>query len=156
MSALLIITFAVIIVAAWSMAFIWSGKAAADSHPRAQNIMVHRIEPDPIGDMFRRVPAQRDYQQDIIEQRRALIADCRKLIVESEKDRTGDVKSYLEDNITFMRMKKYLSAKYLEDFNSGRVVLSVAKHRVRFGLVSNLVNEIDRLETEWGLDLDQK
>jgi hypothetical protein len=85
------------------------------------------------------------------QRRRELIAECRKIIADFVEG--GDDREYLDRQPAFMQIRKYLSDGFLRNFNSSATLVEVRGRQVKAGLLPSFSRELDRLETEWGLDL---
>lgn len=86
------------------------------------------------------------------ERRRDLIRQCREMTAAFDG---GDPHDYLERHPCFASVKKYLSPVYLDKFNAGGTHFVLSGSRIKLALISDLSAELDRLETEWDLDLDR-
>lgn len=86
------------------------------------------------------------------EPRRWLIEEGRALILGFDENKESP-REYLDRQPVFLRLRKYLSPAYMRLYNSDVHRLARLGGRVRHSLITNLSDELDRLETEWGLDL---
>lgn len=84
--------------------------------------------------------------------RRELIANARSLIARHTREEAGDIdfRELLERAPLYPRLRKHLSQNYLEQFESGRLV--IASDGPIDPFASMLMTELDRLESEWRLD----
>ena len=84
--------------------------------------------------------------------RRELIADSRRLIARHTRGEAGDTsfRQLLVSAPLYPKLRKHLSAAYLEKFDNGR--LAIASNGPMDPFASMLMRELDRLESEWHLD----
>lgn len=101
------------------------------------------------------VPARPASEADqLAQRRRELIAEGRRIVAEYDHDSGADDRAYLLAQPAFLRLRKYLSPDYLDVLNStADASYTLSGNRLSRTLITSLAEELDRLETEWGLDL---
>lgn len=90
--------------------------------------------------------------EDLAHRRRDMIADARRIVVAYEPSGEDD-RLYLERQPAYLQIRKYLSEAFHKQFSSDAIHAEISGGQVHVGLFRAFSRELDRLETEWGLDL---
>jgi ABC-type multidrug transport system fused ATPase/permease subunit len=88
-----------------------------------------------------------------IERKRKLIDDSRRLATIYSQGRAGEksFRQYLETTQTYAALRQYLNTEYLNKLNAPRTVYAQADGALYEPLVVWFLDDLDRLERDWGL-----
>ena len=88
------------------------------------------------------------------DRKRSLIDSGRSLAATYTQGRTGQdsFRQYLEGTKSYAALRGHLRRDYLAKLNNGRMVYAMAPGARYEPLVEQFLDELDRLEREWGLE----
>lgn len=92
--------------------------------------------------------------EDLAHRRRELISDARRIVATRlSSDSDEDDRLFLGSQSAYLEIRKYLSEDFRSKFSSEAIQAEIDGGIVHVGLMRAFSRELDRLETEWGLDL---
>jgi hypothetical protein len=87
-----------------------------------------------------------------LDRKRELIKEGRQIATRHTQISTEiPFRHYIEGHAVYPHLRPHLGRKFLSDLNNGRIIIAQADGARMDALAERLLNELDRLEAEWGL-----
>jgi len=107
------------------------------------------VEPRP-APVDHRAQREADQAKEIDMRRLAMIREARALVARHEADEHSDWRGTIRTSPEYLALRPHLSAKYLKRVSAVRTI-EIGIDTMHEPLVGGFLDEIDRLEKEWGL-----